>query len=1003
MLVVGGPVLRLVALAAVFVVAAALGVALSREAGNVAVFWPANAVLLGALLRGTHWRPGPAIGACGVANVAFNLVYGDTLPIAVGFGCANMAEVVAAYGLIRSWTQLPLTLAGMGELLLLLAAGTGAPVLGAFLGASLVSYAFATPFWSVWRNWWIGDAVGILLLVPLLISYDRSWFRRLLQRGFGPWRLFELLLATTVVTGQLWWIVRYSAYASPALFTPVLLWFALRFGVGTTTMASAAICLAAIKASLLGAWPLPYTADGSLAGGAASLQLFLVLTSLPPLVVAVVVAERERARAALAASEERYRLLIDTAPDAILVHSEGRIVLANRQAATVLGAAEPAALIGRPALGHVHPDGAAVARRRTAGLRQPGDRAEPIELPFVRVDGMRVEVEAAAAAVSFDARPAVQAVFRDITERKRLERELTEAKRRLDDALESMADGCVLYDGQERFVLCNQRYLDFFPYSADLRVAGAYLRDIWREEARRGIYRDIDPSNVEAWMQERRAKAGTDVHEEIEFADGRWLQFRAAPTAEGGTIVVARDVTERRRLEQELAHRALHDPLTGLPNRALFHRELEQARARVERQGGSRRLGVLLIDLDGFKQVNDLHGHETGDRLLVEVATRLRQCVREGDTAVRLGGDEFAVIAESDGEQGLEALAERIVLRLAAPLQLDTIELEPGGSVGLTVFPDDPSGPDELLAHADRALYAAKAAGRRTWALFEQGTRSQVAAGGAGLATGLGAALERGEMDLDYQPIVALDTLEVVAVEALLRWEHPAHGRLPAAGFIAAAQDSRVILPLTRHVLDSALRQQQAWRHEGVADLRVCVNLAPRCLRWEGLVDAVAASLAGSDAAPDRLVLEVGEDALADLAPVGSRVRALRLLGVDVALDGFGASSVSLSRLRRLPLSLLKIDRGFIADLAREERDRAILRTIVALGRNLGLKPTAHGIETAEQLAILRRLGCVWGQGFLFARPMPAAALSAWLEVWAERRRIGPTDDLLRLEGRHLV
>jgi diguanylate cyclase (GGDEF)-like protein len=459
-------------------------------------------------------------------------------------------------------------------------------------------------------------------------------------------------------------------------------------------------------------------------------------------------------------------------------------------------------------------------------------------------------------------------------------------------------------------------------------------------------------------------------------------------TPDGGTVVVWHDVTERKRLERELEHRATHDSLTGLPNRVMFRDEFARARARAERNGTA--LAVMLVDLDHFKTINDTHGHAIGDHVLVEMARRLGSAVRAGDFVARLAGDEFAILAEwPAGTPETEAMAQRLVDELARPLSLGGLSLRPSASIGLRVYPDDPGGPDLLLANADRALYAAKAAGRGSWASTSD------ASGPAGIRSDLPGrklvrAVDRGEFDLDYQPILTIDTLEVVGVEALVRWNHPERGRLSAGEFIRAAERGPAILPLTRFVLARALAQQRIWRDTGVGDLRIWVNLAPRCLAWDGLVDTVAGTLAHSDVAPRQLVLELTESTIASERAAEARLAALRRVGVAIAIDDFGAGHSSLGRLKALPLDVLKIDRAFVAEIVEDERDRAIVQTVAALGANLRLTTTAEGIETADQLRVLRRLGCSLVQGYLFARPMPAAVLGPWLQEWRERRQGSP-------------
>ena len=575
--------------------------------------------------------------------------------------------------------------------------------------------------------------------------------------------------------------------------------------------------------------------------------------------------------------------------------------------------------------------------------------------------------------------------------------ERARARQRLDDALESMADAFALYDPDGRLALCNRRYPEFFSRVADLLVPGVRYEDLVRAGTRRGMYKGVDTSRAEASIREDVAAHRSATASEFQLDGGRWLHSIPRRTADGGIVDVRRDITERKLLEQAVEHMAMHDPLTNLPNRASFYHELQRALARARRDGSL--TAVMLLDLDRFKEVNDTYGHAVGDRLLQAVGRQLIDCVRMNDLVARLGGDEFGVIAESrDGLPAFGALAERIVERLGLGLEVDGPRVEVGASLGLTVFPFDQGGADELVANADRALYAAKEAGRRTWVRFEEGML-EAKGDSLQLADELDGGLQRREFELEYQPIVAIDSLEVVGVEALLRWNRPGRGRLPASGFILAAERTPAIIPLTRFVLRTALRQQRAWREAGVGDLPVWVNLAARCLRWDGLNDAVARELAAAEVPAGCLVLEVSERSFIDLERAESRIRALHLLGVKMALDDFGTSYSSLGRLRALPIDVVKIDGAFISDLERDERNRAVVRAMVALGENLDLTPTAEGVETRDQLSALRAMGCAWAQGHLFARPMPPQDLVGWLGAWQERRRIDPQRDLLMREA----
>jgi diguanylate cyclase (GGDEF)-like protein len=862
----GGTGRRAIACALAYAATAVLGIAFTREGGLSAVFWPANGLLLGLLLRLPPRERPATLAACMLAAVAVNLGASDLPAVAVTRAAVNMLEVLCGYHLITRLSP-GFRLIDLRSLFILGAASMAAPAVSATVGAILLGGQLGMPFAEMWWARWSRDAVGMLLFLPLVASFDPKPLKRLLSGRADRALLTEaaelalafglLFVVVALITGGHW-------YGSPTLFAPILLWTSLRFGIFPTAAAAVTIDLAAVMSAAFKAWPALFMAADT-PEEIHSLQLFVLLVALPPLAVAVVVGERARAR------------------------------------------------------------------------------------------------------------------------------------RQLDDALESMADAFALYDAEDRLVLCNPRYPEFLPKIADLLVPGARYEDLVREGVRRGLYPAVAAAQAESWVAEQVAAHRSGIASEVLLADGRWLHAIARPTADGGTVDVRRDITQRKLLEEAVEHTAMHDPLTNLPNRAVFYRELERALARAERE--SSRVAVILVDLDRFKDVNDTFGHASGDQLLIEVARCLVDCVRTEDLVARLGGDEFAVIAVSrEASDGFAALARRIVHRLSEPVRIGAIEIEPGASLGMTVYPADSGSLDELIAHADRALYAAKQTGRGTWTLFDEAS-AEGKASSPRFSDDLGGALARGELDLEYQPIVALGSLEVIGFEALLRWSHPRRGRLAASSFIAAAERTPEIVPLTRFVLTRALRQQRTWAEQGVGDWPVWVNIAARCLRWHRLGEMVARALAASGAASSRLVLEISERSFVDLERAEARIDALRRQGVRLALDDFGTGHSSLGRLRALPIDAVKVDRTFVADLGRNERDRAVVRAMVGLGENLGLTPIAEGVETSVQLRELRRCGCVWAQGHLFARPMPPQAVAAWLSAWEARRRLAPQDDLLQRDA----
>ncbi len=470
-------------------------------------------------------------------------------------------------------------------------------------------------------------------------------------------------------------------------------------------------------------------------------------------------------------------------------------------------------------------------------------------------------------------------------------------------------------------------------------------------------------------------------------------------------VVMVDDLTRRTRAEEErealeerLRHLALHDPLTGLPNRVLLAERMREALDGSGEGDGDGRGGcaVLFLDLDRFKNVNDSLGHGVGDELLRQVALRLAACARPGDTVARFGGDEFIFLLRGAGREEALEVAAQVRQVLAAPLELGTYRTYTAATVGIAVADEAAVSADELLRNADIAMYYAKAGGGTRCAVFDRSMHRAVLER-LGLETDLRAALSRGELRLFFQPIVALETGAVVAAEALARWEHPVHGRVPPDRFITLAEDTGLIASLGAWVLDEAARQLAEWRATlpGAAELEVSVNLSPRQLREPGLVEAVAATLGEHGLPAAALKLELTESSLVeDPAAAAGVLRALKKREVQVYLDDFGTGYSSLSTLHRLPLDALKIDRSFVGGMdggtTGAHKGAEIVRTIVALARSLGVRVVAEGVETREQLAALHDLGCDFAQGYLIGRPLPADKFAkAFLQGQGESELVG--------------
>jgi diguanylate cyclase (GGDEF)-like protein len=444
----------------------------------------------------------------------------------------------------------------------------------------------------------------------------------------------------------------------------------------------------------------------------------------------------------------------------------------------------------------------------------------------------------------------------------------------------------------------------------------------------------------------------------------------------------------RKRAEQEIQLLALQDPLTGLPNRVLFHNQLDQELVRAKRL--KQMFAVLIIDLDHFKDVNDTLGHPVGDRLLAAVAARLKACLREMDAPARLGGDEFAVILSNlRAPEHAASIARKVVGHLSAPFFLDGHELHIGASVGITISPGDAANADELLRNADLALYRAKTEGRNTYKFYAADMAKRVEARKA-TEHDLRYALERDELYLEYQPQFKLSSGCLVGVEALVRWRHPNRGLLMPDAFVPIAEATGLILPMGRWVLERIGMQMRAWKQAGLPPIVIAMNVSlNQCLRGD-LVSLVKDLAFRTGYSLDRLELEVTEQFFMS-SGMGDTVAVLRQLsglGVTISIDDFGTGYSSLGRLRRLPVDKVKIDRSFIEGLGKSKDAEMLVRAVIALGRSLGMKVTAEGVENNEQLAFLTAEGCDYAQGFHLGMPLSEHDLAMLLRNSRGKHRV---------------
>ena len=583
-------------------------------------------------------------------------------------------------------------------------------------------------------------------------------------------------------------------------------------------------------------------------------------------------------------------------------------------------------------------------------------------------------------------RAAVLLVLEDVTEQEQLRtarRAAEDELAKLAGALAQTADSVIITDRDGRIEYANPAFEQTTGYPcAEVvgltprilksgRHSANFYQRLWRTIARGAVFREIfinRRKDGELYYEEKTISPVRDPH------SGEINHF----------VSTGKDISERMQIQQRLDHLAHHDMLTDLPNRRLLLDRLQRAMTRATRR--HRRMAVLFLDLDRFKQINDTLGHGAGDRLLCAVASRLTGCLRREDTVARLGGDEFAVLLEDlEHAEDVAPILEKLVSAMQRPFALDGHEFFLTFSIGISIYPDDGELADVLLRNADTAMYRAKEGGRNGYRFYTADMNAR-AFERLELESKLRRALEREEFVLHYQPKLDLRSGCVVGIEALLRWQHPERGLLPPAEFIPTLEDTGMIVPVGRWVLHEACRQARIWRLAGLPPLEVAVNISTHQFRQDDMYALVKEALAIYCMPPGELELEITESALMNhIGPAAESIRRLKERGVKVSIDDFGTGYSSLAYLKRFAIDSLKIDRTFVRDICDDKDDAAIVAAIVAMAQRLHLKVVAEGVETKGQLAFLREQGCDQMQGYLLARPMPGNQLASWL---AERVEI---------------
>ncbi len=551
-------------------------------------------------------------------------------------------------------------------------------------------------------------------------------------------------------------------------------------------------------------------------------------------------------------------------------------------------------------------------------------------------------------------------------------RHLLVSRRVLKDTIDTMSQGIIMVDAQGRIPVFNRRASDLLHLPHYRTGTGLTLKDIADAQGQGSRIGSIDRHDAYFWHP---TDSDTEVTYEEIRKDGQVLEIHTHSLADGGSVRTYTDITARKNAEAQIIHLALHDALTGLPNRRLFADLLVKA---IERAGqGEKGCAVLWVDLDKFKFVNDLYGHRFGDRVLLRVVERLRGVVGSGDIVARFGGDEFCILQNAiENPTESESLARQLIGRLSEPYQIDGHEVLLSASIGMALCPAHGTSADQLLSNADTALYRAKEDGRGRFRQYDPAMDVAIAERRL-LEQDLRAALALEQLVVFYQPIFDSTTTEVTGFEALVRWPHPTRGDVSADEFIPIAEESGLIVSLGQWVMQTAFAEATRWPRS----LRVSVNLSPKQFSVSDIPGRIAATLAKTGLPPERLTLELTEGVLIDNSDRAlSAINALKAIGVQIALDDFGTGYSSLSYLRRFPFDSIKIDKSFIRTLCDDEGSRTIVQAILSLAGNLKLKVVAEGVENHEQLAWLRRAGCPEVQGFLMSRAMPSHLIDIFLE-----------------------
>ena len=676
--------------------------------------------------------------------------------------------------------------------------------------------------------------------------------------------------------------------------------------------------------------------------------------------------------------DDRFPVLIDQSIAGLVLIQGERFVYANQRYAEIFGyTLEELPLV--PVSATVHPaDRAQVldnVRQRLGGASLGRSVFRGL-----RKDGVTVHVEVHGKTFQHEGAAAISAIVLDVSDRVSAEEQLRESERRMRDLLENMDLLAVLQDETGRVQFCNPALLRLAGKTRE-EVVGHDWYDVFVAADEHAVRKRAFLEELPPGVSTRRMEREIITHEgERRIISWNIIPLLDAAGAVCGSAGIGVDITENRRTADKLLHDAFHDSLTGLPNRALFMDRLAH-RLALQKRRDEGSFSVFFLDVDRFKVVNDSLGHVRGDELLVAIGRRLSTCLRPGDTVARLGGDEFTILLEDVGSAAdAVRVADRVQEALRAPFMLGGQEVFSGVSIGIAHGSPSYDVPEDILRDADTALYRAKAQGRARSIEFDASMHDR-AVELLHLETDLRRALDRRELRLHYQPVISLISGKITGAEALVRWQHPERGLVAPIEFIPLAEETGLIVAIGEWVLVEACRQAKLWQDRlSLPLLEICVNISSKQFLQPDLIAMVAGVLRETGLSPRCLRLEVTESLLMEkVARVADAMTELRAMGIRIDLDDFGTGYSSLSYLHEFPVDTLKIDRSFVSRIGVTEEGTEIVNTIMALAASLNLDVVAEGVETAEQLTVLRQLRCASAQGYHLSRPIESGPFEALL------------------------